>query len=286
MLLASGVALGSAFASWGVLSPWETATAAGTYLRPCGNVPISDSWQGHKNRNPTSGEPGTDYSVGRGTAVVAATDGVIVDRKDTTSTATGRYLALQADDGNYIRYLHLDSSAVPVGTRVARGQVIAYSGASGFDSNTYYGAHVHVSLWIGGSPFQLGFKNSVDFENYIGDNAPNPEPEPVPEEDEMAYPIVCNGRAYLVAPGFIKSLNTQPDADLTRNIVSATDAWIELTPTRFLGQLSSFGIPGSVVNLTTGAVTNAETGVQEGGGVWTWARLAVVNTNRILAKLG
>lgn len=176
--------MGSAFVSWEVLSPWETATAAGTYLRPCGNVPISDSWQGHKNRSPTSAEPGTDYSVDSETPVVAAADGVIVDRKDTTSTATGRYLALQADDGNYIRYLHLDSSAVPVGTRVARGQVIAYSGASGFDKDYYYGPHVHVSLWIGGSPFQLGFKNSVDFENYIGGAAPTQPAEP---EDPVPY---------------------------------------------------------------------------------------------------
>ncbi|KJL22124.1 Murein DD-endopeptidase MepM [Microbacterium oxydans] len=172
LLVASGLTMGLAAFGLGAFARPGVAVAAGTYLRPCGNVPISDSWQGHKNRIPPSGEPGTDYSVGRGTPVLAATDGVIVDRKDTTSTATGRYLALRASDGNYIRYLHLDSSAVSVGTSVTRGQVIAYSGASGFGSDNGYGAHVHVSLWIGGTPNQLGYPNTVDFENYVGAGGP------------------------------------------------------------------------------------------------------------------
>lgn len=187
-LIASGVVGGAAILGWDALSPRDTAAAAGTYLRPCGYARISDTWQGHRNRN--SGEPGTDYSVPRGMPVWAATSGIIVDRKDTTSTATGRYLALRADDGNYIRYLHLDASTVRVGTRVAQGTLIAYSGASGFDSETGYGAHVHVSLWIGGSPTQLGFKNTVDFENYVIDTNPtqpgNPE-DPVPIHQSTTY---------------------------------------------------------------------------------------------------
>ena len=166
MLIAAGTALGASAVGWDLFSPGLSATAAGTYLRPCGNVPISSSWQGHKNRNPPSGEPGTDYAGVVGTQIRAAANGVIVDRKDSTTTATGRYLALRTDDGNYIRYLHLRSSTVPLGSRVVRGQVIAYSGASGFGSDNGYGPHVHVSLWIGGTPLQLGFTNSVDFENY------------------------------------------------------------------------------------------------------------------------
>lgn len=174
MLIGAGAALGAAAIGWDIVSPSVSATAAGTYLRPCGDVRISSSWQGHKNRNPPSGEPGTDYAVPIGTSVRAASNGVIVDRKDSTTTATGRYLALRADDGNYIRYLHLRSSAVLPGTRVSRGQVIAQSGASGFGSETGYGSHLHVSLWIGGTPLQVGFTNSVDFENYVLPEDPVP----------------------------------------------------------------------------------------------------------------
>lgn len=181
MLIAAGTAIGASAIGWDLFSPGLSATAAGTYLRPCGDVRISSSWQGHKNRNPPSGEPGTDYAVVVGTPIRAAADGVIVDRKDSTTTATGRYLALRMNDGNYIRYLHLRSSTVPLGARVARGQVIAYSGASGFGSENGYGPHVHVSLWIGGTPLQLGFTNSVDFENYA-----QPE-DPVPIHQSSTY---------------------------------------------------------------------------------------------------
>jgi len=188
MLIAAGAAIGASAVGREMFSPGLSAAAAGTYLRPCGEVRISSSWQGHKNRNPPSGEPGTDYAVITGTQIRAAANGVIVDRKDSTTTATGRYLALRTDDGNYIRYLHLQSSTVPLGARVARGQVIAYSGASGFGSETGYGPHVHVSLWIGGTPLQLGFTNSVDFENYVEVEPSQPPAEdPVPLHQSTTY---------------------------------------------------------------------------------------------------
>ncbi|WP_157549979.1 M23 family metallopeptidase [Microbacterium sp. Leaf161] len=188
MLIAAGTVVGASAIGWDLFSPGLSASAAGSYLRPCGDVRISSSWQGHKNRNPPSGEPGTDYAVVTGTQIRAAANGVIVDRKDSTTTATGRYLALRADDGNYIRYLHLQSSTVPLGARVARGQVIAYSGASGFGSDTGYGPHVHVSLWIGGTPLQLGFTNSVDFENYVEvDPYEPPAEDPVPTHQSTTF---------------------------------------------------------------------------------------------------
>lgn len=211
MLMAAGTAIGASAIGWDLFSPGLSATAAGNYLRPCGDVRISSSWQGHKNRNPPSGEPGTDYAVATGTQIRAAANGVIVDRKDSTTTATGRYLALRADDGNYIRYLHLQSSTVPLGARVTRGQVIAYSGASGFGSDTGYGPHVHVSLWIGGTPLQLGFTNSVDFENYV-DPGPYPPPpeDPVPLHKSTTY-----------------SWNSVvPDGSWTRIFVSSGSIWL------------------------------------------------------------
>lgn len=201
MLLAAGAALGMAAVGRDALSPSSSATAAGTYLRPCGDVRISSSWQGHKNRNPPSGEPGTDYAVNVGTAIRAATDGVILDRKDSPSTATGRYIALRGDDGNYLRYLHLLSSAVAVGTRVKRGQVIAYSGASGFGREAGYGPHVHVSLWVGGTPTQQGYTRSVDFENYVASGTTQPA-EPV-----KYYVTQYDGTVWAVTPTSIVALS-------------------------------------------------------------------------------
>lgn len=163
------------------------------------------------------------------TPIRAATAGVIVDRKDTTDSATGRYIALRADDGNYIRYLHLASSAVTNGTRVSRGQVIAYSGASGFGSETGYGSHVHVSLWIGGTPNQLGFTNTVNFENFVeGGPLPTyPEDDPVPTHQatdlstSVALPVnawttvaVAAGQLYLAIVG----VGTVETADVSLNL--------------------------------------------------------------------
>lgn len=188
LLLASGASLGVAALGWSALLPATPALAVGTYLRPCGNIRVSDTWQDHKNRNPPSGEPGTDYPVAVGTAIVAATNGVIVDRKDSTTTATGRYIALRTDDGNYIRYLHLRSSTVPAGVRVVRGQTIASSGSSAFGSENGADAHVHVSLWAGGTPQEQGFKNSVDFERFAESIPVKPNPEdPVPIHQSTSF---------------------------------------------------------------------------------------------------
>lgn len=166
LLKAAGFVAGAATIGVDVAIAVTPAIAAENYLRPCGDVNISDSWRGHKNRTPPSSEPGTDYGVPRGTPVLAATSGLIVDVKHTNSTAAGRYVALRADDGNYLRYLHLDGVTKSLGARVARGEAIALSGASGFGSDTYYGPHAHVSLWIGTTPAQAGFANTVDFEKY------------------------------------------------------------------------------------------------------------------------
>lgn len=181
--------------AFGLSISTDVAHAAGSYLRPCGEVYISDSWQGHKNRTPPSGEPGTDYAVNVGTPVHAASDGVIRLVKTTTSSATGRIVGMAHDDGNYTRHLHLSSVAVAQGQRVSRGQLIAYSGASANGSDRGVGAHVHTSLWLNtGSP--TDFAGTVDFENYVG-SAPTPIPDK--ESDEVFIANVA-GSWYLIVP--------------------------------------------------------------------------------------
>ena len=78
-----------------------------TYVNPTDVAPISSSWQDHKNRTPPSQEPGTDIAVAYGANAYAVMSGTIVDVKTTTSSATGRYVTLDADNGHRFRYLHL-----------------------------------------------------------------------------------------------------------------------------------------------------------------------------------
>jgi len=135
------------------------------YQRPV-SAPISSSWQDHKNRVPTSAEPGTDYACGYGTDILAAEDGVVSDLKGTTSYATGRYLTIDLDDGKRVRYLHLSAIHVSVGQRIGRGQKIASSGGSAYGSNNGVGSHVHTTLF---PTHTYSFAQTLDFEANAGE---------------------------------------------------------------------------------------------------------------------
>jgi len=139
----------------------------GGYARPTTTTRISSSWQEHRDRRPASREPGTDYPCAYGALVVAAEDGVIAEVKTTTSTATGRFVTIDLDDGHRVRYLHLSKSLVKKGARVKRGQAIARSGASGFSMDRGYGPHVHVTLWARHA-YSFGSSATLDFERYVG----------------------------------------------------------------------------------------------------------------------
>lgn len=138
----------------------------GGYARPTA-APISDSWQGHKNRKPASQEPGTDYACAHGSALYAPEDGVVADVKDTTSYATGRYITLDLNDGRRVRWLHLSRRLVNQGDRFVRGQELAKSGASANSREWGVGAHVHVSLWLE-QKYIYGPNGTVDFELHVG----------------------------------------------------------------------------------------------------------------------
>jgi hypothetical protein len=144
------------------------------YLLPAGNVPVSDDWQGHRNRNPPSSEPGTDYASPVGTALICAHDGQVVDRKTSPSYATGRYVTVRLDDGRTVRYLHLESVTVNVGDRVDRGQRLGWTGASANGSEYGVGAHVHTTLW----PGDAWASETIDFERYVGEEPTDPDTFP------------------------------------------------------------------------------------------------------------
>ena len=107
------------------------------------------------------------------------------------------------------------------------------------------------------------------------------------QEDTMAYPILLNRvHRFLVSVGSIKHFTDVAASDLTRNIVSAEDTWIQLDTARFLHQLDSFGIPRDRVDIETGHVLDVSVGRLVAGGWWSWAREAQHNTQLIRDKLG
>jgi murein DD-endopeptidase MepM/ murein hydrolase activator NlpD len=173
------------------------------YLRPVANPTGLSSWRAHTRRTTPSSEPGVDYYCPIGTPVVSPADGRVWMTGDRIGPATGRFVAIAFDDGRGGRALHLSRRTVQYGQRVRRGQIIGYSGASGYGEEDWSwnpatgGAHVHWTLW----PSQVmrfgydrfGRPYTIDHEQYVStgvvageDSTPFPPttPAPMPEEED------------------------------------------------------------------------------------------------------
>jgi murein DD-endopeptidase MepM/ murein hydrolase activator NlpD len=91
---------------------------------------------------------GLDISVPIGTPVLAADDGVVlaVDNNDKNSWRKyqyGKYVLIQHNNGLTTLYAHLSREIVKKGESVARGQIIGYSGNTGYST----GPHLHLGLY-------------------------------------------------------------------------------------------------------------------------------------------
>lgn len=148
------------------------------------------SWYSHTRRSPKSSEPGTDMFVPIGTPVYAPGDGVIYGAGNTIGPATGRWNGIDLDIGFRWRGMHY-SRLVRTSGRVKRGDLIAYSGASGYGHEDWSrlsgmpGAHVHVTLWPSHAS-RFGYQSNgqpytVDFMNYVGGFAGGSESKPIVE---------------------------------------------------------------------------------------------------------
>lgn len=105
-----------------------------------------------------------------------------------------------------------------------------------------------------------------------------------PQEDDMSYPVTINKvHRFHIAPGFIKHFDSVSGSDLTKNIISADDKWIDLDVDTFNKQLDSFGIPRWYVDAANGGVFDVSQGKVVKGGMWSWAREAA-NTSAVVAK--
>ncbi len=82
-----------------------------------------------------------------GAKVLAYTGGVV--SRHSTSVAGGISLYLLGDDGVEYFYAHLSGYAVPAGTRVRAGQLVAYNGQSG--NARYTAPHTHFEVHPGGA---------------------------------------------------------------------------------------------------------------------------------------
>ncbi|OGI92699.1 hypothetical protein A2933_00055 [Candidatus Nomurabacteria bacterium RIFCSPLOWO2_01_FULL_46_18] len=90
---------------------------------------------------------GADFRASIGTPVKAMTDGVVAGTGDTDiqcpGVSFGRFVLIKYNNGLAGTYGHLSLVKVSAGQKVKRGEIVAYSGNTGYST----GPHLHVSLY-------------------------------------------------------------------------------------------------------------------------------------------
>ena len=105
-----------------------------------------DSWGAARSGGRS--HQGTDVMAPHGARVFAFVNGVV--SRESSSANGGIQLYLQGDNGVEYFYAHLSGYAVPTGTRVRAGQLIAYNGQTGNAAAT--APHVHFEVHLSGGP--------------------------------------------------------------------------------------------------------------------------------------
>lgn len=106
-----------------------------------GNDPDT-SWQWHLDHSTANVKGGVDLAAAYGTKVYADAAGRVKLSADNKGSG-GWILRVTDQYGYHDEYVHLSKFAVADGSTVAQGQLIAYSGASGYGSQNYYAPHLH-----------------------------------------------------------------------------------------------------------------------------------------------
>jgi len=103
-------------------------------------------------------EYAVDFIVPEGTPVIAAADGIVIEVKSDSATGGsekelepfGNFVEIEHLNREYSEYEHLkkDGAMVRAGDKVTRGQLIGYSGATGWLA--HLGPHLHFMVGIYG----------------------------------------------------------------------------------------------------------------------------------------
>lgn len=90
---------------------------------------------------------GIDFGVPIGTPVLAAADGIIFAAGNNGRLQYGRFIVIKHDNGLSTLYGHLSRQSVKTGDQVKRGDIIGYSGNTGYA----FGPHLHFGAYLSSS---------------------------------------------------------------------------------------------------------------------------------------
>lgn len=245
----------------------------------------SASWLSHTHRSPKSSEPGTDLFVPIGTPVYAPADGRIYGFGTTIGPATGRWVGIDFDNGFRCRVMHL-SRLERTGGRVARGDLLGYSGATGYGHEDWShlpgmpGAHVHVTLWPT-HVTRFGYKSdgrtpyTVDFMQYVGGPqiAAAGNTAPIEEDDMIAARITDRQGVKhhaIVGTGHFRHLLGADDPEWQKNVVTADDRWTDINLDQLPSVLRSYACDLAIWDIRKGTmvVRDPLTGIVAPGNLW------------------
>lgn len=157
--------------SWQIGAPSKLKTDDHIYELPYQtgqSFPITQTYFGDFSHNKGSeSEYAVDFTMPEGTSVLAARQGlVIATRADSTSGGPDKkflhctnYVVIKHSDGTYARYAHLKTDGVQVkpGQKIQSGDLLGYSGCTGFSSKP----HLHFIVFRvidGQKTYSLPFK--------------------------------------------------------------------------------------------------------------------------------
>lgn len=115
---------------------------------------------------------GIDFSMPTGTELRSIRDGIVTQVNDLGNQNAGKMIKIKWEDGHEAIYGHLSKFNVSEGQLVHKGDIIGYSGNSGFST----GAHLHFGLkehgaFIDPSPYINDIQHMND-PTYLTQNIP------------------------------------------------------------------------------------------------------------------
>lgn len=127
------------------LTEYEEQTKSyGQYIIPSvGSITSYYGWRSWGDYNEF--HKGVDFDDNRGTKIVAADGGVVIQARD-KDNGYGLCILIEHDDGTRTRYAHCSMIHVAEGDRVAQGEHIGEIGATGWVT----GSHLHFEIIKGG----------------------------------------------------------------------------------------------------------------------------------------